>query len=116
MSDWWSRKLNTTPRQDPPPATRPPDRVLPAMPPPAQRVTPQMTVTGENFAEASTHWQGGDAARTEHGMCPNCGSDLYVSRANAGTLISQNGQAAPAPRCYACGFTPGREMQGVPPA
>jgi hypothetical protein len=115
MSDWWSKKLNT-PRHDPPPASRPPDRVLPAMPPPQQRVTPSVTVTPDNFAEASTHWQGGDATRTEHGSCPNCGSDLYFSRANAGTLISQNGQAAPAPRCYACGFTPGREMQGVPPA
>jgi len=115
MNDWWSRKLNA-PKQEPPTATRPPDRILPAMPPPAQRMTPQMTVTPDNFAEASTHWQGGDAARQEAQNCPNCGSNLFFSRANAGTLYSQSGMAAPAPRCYACGFTPGREMQGVPPA
>lgn len=114
MSDWWARKLNA-PKQDLPPASRPPDRVLPAMPPPQQRVTPNVTVTPDNFAEASTHWQGGDATRQEAQNCPNCGSNLFFSRANAGTLYSQNGMAAPAARCYACGFTPGREMQGVPP-
>lgn len=86
------------------------------MPPPQQRTTPNVTVTADNFAEASTHWQGGDATRQESQNCPNCGSNLFFTRANAGTLYSQNGMAAPAPRCYACGFTPGREMQGVPPA
>ena len=115
MSDWWSRKLSA-PKQDLPPASRPPDRILPAMPPPQQRTTPNVTVTADNFAEASTHWQGGDATRQESQNCPNCGSNLFFTRANAGTLYSQNGMAAPAPRCYACGFTPGREMQGVPPA
>lgn len=116
MSGWWDKKLNAAPRHDLPPANRPPDRVLPAMPPAQQRVTPNIAVTADNFAEASTHWQGGDATRTEYGSCPNCASDLYFSRSNAGTIYNQAGAAAPAPRCYACGFSPGREMQGVPPA
>lgn len=113
-SSWWERNLGT-PRHDPPPATRPPDRTLPAMPRQTPQNAPNIQVNADNFAEASTHWSGGDAARTEQQSCPSCGSDLYFSRANAGSVYSQNGSAAPTPRCYACGFSPGREMQGVPP-
>lgn len=86
------------------------------MPPPAQRTTPNVTVTPENFAEASTHWQGGDASRQEAMDCPNCGSNLFFSRGNTGNVMSPRGMAQPAPRCYSCGFSPGREMQGEPPA
>lgn len=115
MSDWWSRKLGGQPHVPPPAEPRPPARVAP-MPPQTPKNAPHIQVTAENFAEASTMWSGGDASRTEHGNCPNCGSALYFSRANGGTLYSERGQATPAPRCYECGFSPGREMQGVPPA
>lgn len=114
MSDWWTRKLSGNP-SSPPPANRPPDRVLPRLPEQTPKNAPQIQVNADNFAEASTHWTGGEATRTETGNCPNCGSDLYFSRSNGGAVYSERGQAAPAPRCYACGFTPGREMQGVPP-
>lgn len=114
MSTWWERKLNA-PAHTPPPASRPPDRNLPRLPEQTPRNAPNIQVNADNFAEASTHWSGGEGTRTETGICPNCGSDLYFSRSNAGAVYSERGTAAPAPRCYACGFTPGREMQGVPP-
>ncbi len=114
-SGWWEKKLGSTPAA-PPPAVRPPDRTLPRLPEQTPRNAPSIQVTPDNFAEASTHWQGSQAAREGTGMCPNCGSDLFFSRSNTGTVMSDRGMAAPAPRCYACGFTPGREMQGAPPA
>lgn len=116
-SSWWAKKLgsavSTTP---PPPATRPLDPVrLPQVPQHNEQTAQNVQVTGENFAQTSTMWRGGDATRNETSICPNCGSDLFFSRSNAGTVVSQNGMASPTPRCYACGFAPGREMQGAPP-
>jgi hypothetical protein len=74
-----------------------------------------MQVTGENINQAAGLWQGGQGTKTETSLCPNCGSDLFFSRSNSGSVISQNGMATPAPRCYSCGYTVGREMQGIPP-
>lgn len=107
---WWTRKLagdqpSAPPSTLPPTSPKPPARVAPA-PRPAQQNMPDVHVTDQNFAEAATLWQGGEAARTETQNCPNCGSNLYFSRSNAGT--------AAAPRCYACGYTQGRPMQGIP--
>lgn len=115
-SSWWSKKLGT-PAAPPPPATAPlpPARIAP-VPQHDERTVRNVQVTGENFAETSALWEGGDATRTETSSCPNCGSDLYFSRSNAGGVMGQSGSAAPTPRCYACGFSPGREMQGVPPS
>lgn len=108
---WWTRKLvgDAPPvRTSTPPASPPAPVRIPPRPPVTQRSAPNVQVTGENFAEASTLWQGGDGVRTEVQSCPNCGSDLYFSRSNSGSRV--------APRCYACGFTDGRPMQGVPSA
>lgn len=115
-SSWWSKKLGTDQPATPPPATRPPDPVrLPPVPQHNSQTVQNVQVTGENFASTSSMWQGGDATRTETSNCPNCGSDLYFSRTNA-AMITQSGSASPTPRCYACGFAPGREMQGAPPS
>lgn len=109
-NSWWSRKLNAepappAPRNTPPVSSPAPPR-LPAVPPMTQKSAPNVQVTGDNFAEASTLWQGGEATATEVQNCPNCGSNLYFSRSNSGSRV--------APRCYACGYTDGRPMQGVP--
>lgn len=105
--NWWVKKLGN-PAQTPPtvPPLSTPTRV-PPMPP----ATP---VQGETLSETGLAWRGGDATRTETARCPNCGSDLYFSRSNGGTTVTSGGLASPAPRCYACGYTPGRSMQGMP--
>jgi hypothetical protein len=112
---WWERKLGQ-PRREIPPATQPVDRSLPRLPEQTPKNVPNITVTNDNFAEVSTQWSGGEATRREQMPCPNCGSELFFSRTNAGTVMSAGGMSSPAPRCYACGYSPGREMQGVPPA
>lgn len=109
-SSWWAKKLandqrEVAPVSTPPTSAPPPPRVAP-VPPMTQQSAPNIQVTGDNFAEASTMWQGGEATRTEVQSCPNCGSHLYFSRSNSGSSV--------APRCYECGFTEGRPMQGVP--
>lgn len=108
-SSWWAKKLSTEPapaRTSTPPVAPPPRPRLAPVPPVTPQSAPDMRVTSENIADAAMLWQGGEATRTEQQNCPNCGSHLYFSRANSGT--------AAASRCYACGFTPGRPMQGIP--
>lgn len=117
-SSWWERKLGN-------PAQRPPSHppAAPA-PPPQLRPVPQHTVTQsqqinltqDNFVDAAQTWQGGEASRKETQNCPSCGSSLFFSRANAGSMVSQAGMVSAAPRCYECGYMPGRAAQGVPPA
>ena len=65
---------------------------------------PQDQIT---MGEALRLWQGGEGARRESGSCPECGSHLVFSRSKGTTV---NG-AAPAPRCYECGWN-GRYSQG----
>lgn len=109
-SSWWAKKLATEPsepsRVSTPPMSAPPAPRVAPVPPMTPKSAPNVQVTGENFAEASTMWQGGEATRTEVRSCPNCGSNLYFSRSNSGSSV--------APRCYECGYTEGRPMQGVP--
>lgn len=108
-NSWWSKKLNAPePTQQPtlPPVAPPAPARIPAMPTPTPQSAPNIAVTQENFQEAATLWQGGEATRTETQRCPNCGSDHYFSRSNYG-------QTVPA-RCYDCGYTQGRPMQGMP--
>lgn len=89
-----------------------PSRAVPAYQPAPQQKNVQ--VTGENVAEVAMTWQGGEGTRRETSNCPNCGSNLYFSRSNTGTTVSISGMATPAPRCYSCGYTDGRQMQGLP--
>ena len=103
---WWAKKLGTPEAH---PGTVPDARTFdrPTMPAPQPvPALPSMTVTVGNFAEATAAWQGGPAARTESQPCPNCGSNLFFSRSNGGSAV--------APRCYSCGYTQGRPMQGMP--
>jgi hypothetical protein len=116
-SSWWTKKLGND---------SVPSRPLPPMPPmrptahqqPAPKYQPQQDihVTDDNAYDAAMQWRGGEAMRTETQRCPNCASDLYFSRTNTGGQPSQSGMATPAPRCYACGYTQGRSLQGMPPA
>lgn len=86
------------------------------MPQPTAQSAPNIAVTQDNIGEVAMLWQGGEATRRETGRCPQCGSDLYFSRTNTGGIASSAGMSTPAPRCYECGYTEGRQMQGLPPA
>ena len=55
---------------------------------------------------AIVNQKGGVGTRTETEPCPQCGSDLFFHRADTGSK----------PRCYSCGYTQGRPMQGMPPS
>lgn len=108
-SSWWAKKLGT--EQSAPPSPYPrtapvPPPYVPPRPTPTQQSAPNVAVTNENIAEVAGLWQGGQATKTEVQNCPNCGSNLFFSRSNAGSAV--------APRCYACGYTQGRPMQGMP--
>lgn len=118
-ASWWEKKLgNPQPTRQPshpPAAPAPPPRLNP-IPQPARQQSQQVHLTQDNFVDAAQTWQGGEAAIKETQNCPNCGSSLYFSRSNSGGMVSQSGMVTAAPRCYECGFMPGRQMQGVPPA
>jgi hypothetical protein len=94
-----------------PPVTQRPQYQPPAQP---QQRQQDIQVTIENTFDAAMQWRGGEAARTESSNCPMCGSDLFFSRANSAAVVSQTGMAKVPPRCYSCGYTEGREMQGLP--
>lgn len=113
MSDWWSKKLANPQRTEarPLPPLTPPQTPPPWVP---QAPQPPAQITDENALDAALTWRGGEGTRTETTSCPNCGSDLYFSRANSGGMVTPRGMATPAPRCYSCGFTPGHPMQGMP--
>lgn len=117
MSDWWAKKLGQ-PEQPARVWNQPPQRATPPITPPErtyqQAQGQDIEVNVENVFEATKVWQGGEANRKGIGNCPNCNSHLYFSRTNTGTVVTQNGAATPAPRCYSCGFTEGRQMQGLP--
>lgn len=78
-ADWWSRKLNNNPqpiapRQDPTPPMPMTQQPMAVMPP----FQPTQTTKAQS-ANQST-------------LCPDCGSNSYMSVANA------------APRCFDCGY------------
>jgi len=115
--DWWARKLNAN-KSAAPPRPMPSHPVPPAYPQPQAQPQPQPQqdrekVTIDNLWEAMGTWTGGQGNR-ESSTCPNCGSDLYFSSSNTSGVYSQNGHFRAPPRCYACGFKPGHEMQGQP--
>lgn len=78
-ANWWANKLGQQPAQQPRPANIP-------MPPSQQPMTsytpPQQVQPPLSRAQSANQTQ----------MCPDCGSNNYMSVANA------------APRCYDCGY------------
>ena len=111
-SSWWSKKLGTEQQQQQPSSARPnmhTTHALPSYAPQSQQ--PQVTPT--NLMEAAGAWNGGEA-RKETQSCPNCGSNLFFSRSNTGSMPTEWGMATPPPRCYSCGYTVGRPMPGIP--
>lgn len=128
MSDWWSKKLSgqqpTPQRSYTTPPTTPPIRIpQPAQAPQQQPmsapngrslVDPNKSPNDEvTFSEAMRNWQGGEAMRKEGNLtCPECGSIYVFSRTGKGQGTMVNG-AAPAPRCYECGWN-GLYDQAVP--
>lgn len=65
------------------------------------------------MGEALRLWKGGEAMRKEGNMtCPECGSIYVFSRTGRGQNTMVNG-AAPAPRCYECGWN-GLYDQAIP--
>lgn len=105
MSDWWSKKLKGE-KPSPQPmypnpaaySNRPvqqPQQVLQQELPPTEQLS---------MGQAIRMWKGGEAHRREGGMrCPECGSQHVFSRTGKGANSMING-AAPAPRCFECGW------------
>lgn len=106
-NDWWSRRLSSTPSQQPARTSVPPTSPAIRFPTPTHQQTShtqtiQQTETPATMGEAIRVWQGGEAARKEGNLrCPECGSRHVFSRVGSGTMI--NG-AQPAPRCFECGW------------
>lgn len=108
-SSWWASKLGANVPD------RPRSPELPATPSPsAPSSSHSVSVTPENAFDAAMTWTGGEATRNSSGPCPQCGSDLYFSRSNSNSVVTQQGMAKVPPRCYSCGYTEGRPMQGMP--
>lgn len=111
MSDWWSKKLAgekpSVPRTLPP--VEAPLRFAPQTQQPA--TSGSRTPRADEGPEPETltaflrsnRTQGGEAARKENITCPDCGSPYVFSRTGRGAGTTING-AAPAPRCYECGW------------
>ena len=79
-ANWWANKLGQVPAQQPRPANMP---LPPSQQPMTPYVAPQPQVN-PNVSKAQS------ARQNQH--CPDCGSNNYMSVANA------------APRCYDCGY------------
>lgn len=117
MSDWWSKKLaGETPapqRTYTTPPTSPPLRIPQQQQAPAPQqyngrqelLDPNRAPTEQiTMGEAIHLWKGGEAMRKEgNSTCPECGSIYVFSRTGRGAGTMVNG-AAPAPRCYECGW------------
>lgn len=115
MTDWWSRKLTNQPpapkRNFTTPPTGIPLRVpnMPAQNQPQQYeeqqrlIDPNREPTEQvDMGTAIRNWKGGEAHK--QGMtCPQCGGIYVYSRTGRGANTRING-AAPAPRCYECGW------------
>lgn len=110
MSDWWSKKLSgekpTPPRPSLPPVNVP--MRFPAAVTAGAQPQQQQNDSGpdpETLSEflRSNKTRGGEATRKETMTCPDCGSPYVFSRTGRGANTMING-AAPAPRCYECGW------------
>lgn len=106
MSDWWDKKLKgekPTPQPIyPNPATYSNRPVQTVETQTVQHNLPPNTqlTTGQ----AIRMWKGGEAHQREGSMrCPECGSRNVFSRVGKGSNSMVNG-AAPAPRCFECGW------------
>ena len=106
MSDWWEKKLkgekptpqpiypNPVTYSNRPVQTIETQTVQHNLPPNTQLTTGQ----------AIRMWKGGEAHQREGNMrCPECGSRNVFSRVGKGSNSMVNG-AAPAPRCFECGW------------
>lgn len=93
-ADWYARRLQ---QPAPPPPTNLPQAPLPqpqqAPAPPPPGAEPESL--SDALANPYTTSRGGQAAKTEHGSCPECGSTNFFSRSN-----TDGGK----PRCYDCGY------------
>lgn len=108
MSDWWNKKLKgekPTPQPTYPNPSSYSNR-------PVQTQQTQRQVVEQNLppntqlsmGQAIRMWKGGEAHRKEGDMrCPECGSRNVFSRTGKGANSMING-AAPAPRCFECGW------------
>lgn len=111
MSDWWSKKLSgEKPTPQRPVFTPPISPLTGLLKQPQSPVTPTNTLVnaglpvGEqvDLGTAIRLWKGGEAHRKDgNTACPSCGGPYVFSRGASGTTV--NG-AAPAPRCYSCGW------------
>lgn len=109
MSDWWTKKLAgekpSTPR------VHPPVEVPLRFAPQTQQTPTHQQQRADDGPEPETlsaflrsnRTRGGEAARKETMECPDCGSPYVFSRTGRGSGTTING-AAPAPRCYECGW------------
>jgi len=111
MSDWWSKKLAGE-RPTPPRPALPPTEVPIRFPQaPQHQQGQQRTARSDEGPEPETlseflrsnRTKGGEATRKENMTCPDCGSPYVFSRTGRGSGTTING-AAPAPRCYECGW------------
>ena len=122
MSDWWNKKLKGEPvpkTQAMPPTSLRFDTVPRPQQTAPQPQQPQQQVTAQNqnlldpnrapneqitMGDAIKLWKGGEAHRREGNLrCPDCGSQHVFSRTARGSNTMING-AAPAPRCFECGW------------
>ena len=121
-ADWYARRLGAQrphPRVGTPPQGPPVPLRIPSVPTHDRTQQPEVKVTAENLAEAAALWQGGQGTKTEKQNCPHCHSDLYFSRSNGtgeaggsgSRLVTNNGVATVAPRCFSCGYTSSMPMQ-----
>lgn len=119
-TDWWSKRLGTTPTPTPEPVAPLPGRTLFARnSPPA--TTPQRVVEdviedavlddrptrddathpaqfGQKILAAASRWRGGIGNKTERERCPQCGSGNFYQRRHGSR------GPAPAPECFECGY------------
>lgn len=120
-ADWYARRLGQPAppqRSATPPASPPAPYRVPPVPQHSREQQPEVKVTTENLAEAASLWHGGQGTADASG-CPNCNSPLFFSRSNGTSeaggsgarLVTQNGIATVAPRCFACGYSPATPMQ-----
>lgn len=112
MSDWWNKKLKgekPTPQPMYPnpaayssvPTTVPSRQQEVDAAPQRENLPPNAQI---NMSTAIRMWKGGEAHRKEGNMrCPECGSRNVFTRTGKGANSMING-AAPAPRCFECGW------------
>lgn len=108
MSDWWNKKLKG--EKPSPQPMYPNPAAYSQRPAQTQEVQPHTVEenlppnTQINMGQAIRMWKGGEAHRKEGNMrCPECNSRNVFTRTGKGANSMING-AAPAPRCFECGW------------